>query len=457
MPRSPRLPTTIRSASSESTWSRCRTGSSCSSSPGASSRAACTSTNGSRVATTKRSVAPCRSASSVAAASAAAEDCEPSTPTTIERGQVPDARGVRATSTEHGDSCRRCVVTEPSAIPTARLCPRVPTTASVASMRSSSARSASSGFPSTSRVSDSCNDSVRPAPRRPRAVHRPRAARPPAPYESRRGPRARGPRPRRRRASRPVRPLAPRPTRRRRRPANRPRRRGPARRPCRDLRRARPRPESARTRSRATETYRCGADDGPVAFDQISQKGARHDSRCPREPRGRSPPGPWPTSCGSTACSGLRPPRRSTPAGGGRPRDGRDAARADHVRAGPRVDRLRLPRRARHGLRLALEMGHDSRARRHRRRLRAAVARRRRADRRRLPARQLLGRARCASRARLLCGAGLSPAAPRRGLRGGAGAAPSRRRGRPRDAYRVGSGSGRGGRSPPWPLSGCSA
>ena len=38
---------------------------------------------------------------------------DPSTPTTILHGQVRRSCGLRATSTEHGASCRRCVVTDP--------------------------------------------------------------------------------------------------------------------------------------------------------------------------------------------------------------------------------------------------------------------------------------------------------------------------------------------------------
>ena len=202
-----------------------------------------------------------------------------------ERGQVPDAPAEFVRRAPSTATRAECVVTEPSAIPTAQLCPRVPTTASVASMRSSSARSASSDFPSTNRVSDSCNDSVKAraasAARRASSASR-------SPTCAMRKPawtkRARGPRPRRRRASRPVRPSH----RGRRglgaRPPNRPRRRGPARRPCRDLRRARPRPESARTRSRAAETYRAGPDDGPWRSTRSPRKGlvmtaVAHESR----------------------------------------------------------------------------------------------------------------------------------------------------------------------------------
>ena len=167
MPRSPRLPTTIRSASSESTWSRCRTGSSCSSSPGASSRAACTSTNGSRVATISGAL---RLAVRRARSQQRARG----------RGRAVDADDDRA---RPGPGRPRSACDEHRA---RRLVQEVrrhraerdPDRAAVSPRTDHRQRRVHAlelraerieRLPSTSRVSDSCNDSVRPAPRPGRA------------------------------------------------------------------------------------------------------------------------------------------------------------------------------------------------------------------------------------------------------------------------------------------------
>lgn len=145
------LPTTMRSASSESSRSAATALSGTSSTWGAISYAAGHSMLGSSTAATNRKVEPNRSARRWAAAAAPADSGEPSTPTTIVFGHH-SVRGARAISTEHGASCSKCVATEPSAMPTARLWSWLPTTARLALRRPSSARRESSGFPSSRRV-----------------------------------------------------------------------------------------------------------------------------------------------------------------------------------------------------------------------------------------------------------------------------------------------------------------
>ena len=79
-----------------------------------------------------RSSAPNRDWSSRPARSAASAAADPSTPTTIVRGDQSPLGGRRATSTEHGARWSIRVATLPSRRPAARPRPCVPTTASVA-------------------------------------------------------------------------------------------------------------------------------------------------------------------------------------------------------------------------------------------------------------------------------------------------------------------------------------